>query len=137
MEQRIPGAQETYKNTLGTCSGLCSRNLQPQAALWSRGSSGAVLRTAALTAALRWSSSLWLPSPRGSIRLGQDAAWPSIAPPLPFQDQEVPDKGGSVSLKGFQCTEANLPHPNQPIQTLSSTPITSPTAFFPASRRRS
>ena len=76
-----------------------------QEVLW-----GHLVDTSALTATLRFSSSLWLSSPWATLSLGNllvDFPSPSF-----FKYQEVPNKVAHVSLKVFQNPEANLFHTN-------------------------
>ena len=89
---------------LQLCDCSCSLAAEPG----SRRYSGALLWTYAVTATLRFSSSLWLSSPLGCTGHGQYAHWISF---LWFLEiPRMPLQVGYFPLKILQSPEANLPH---------------------------
>ena len=92
LDQTVPGAQEPTQRPLGACCGFLSTHSPSHhsactcslaAAPGSRRCSGAVLWTPALTATLRFSSSLCLSRPPGRHWLGAICSWNGLPPQLP------------------------------------------------------
>ena len=96
------------------CLVWCARNTPstpPQslgAAPRSRRDSGAILWISALTATLRFSSSLWLSSCHGGLALG--LMWVVFPSSNFWKYQNVPLQVGSFSLKDCQRPDANRCH---------------------------
>ena len=92
LDQTVPGAQEPTQRPLGACCGFLSTHSPSHhsactcslaTAPGSRRCSGAVLWTPALTATLRFSSSLCLSRPPGRHWLGAICSWNGLPPPPP------------------------------------------------------
>ena len=88
----------------------------------SRKDSGAILWTSALTATLRFSSSLWLHSPQGCIGLEQWAVWISFFLFLEMPRSALPSGLFMIQRLSEPCRP---PAPCNSHPTLSSQPISS------------
>ena len=105
-----PRCPESNYKPLGAWCGVPPTHHQPLpqhlgAAPRSRRDSGAILWTSALTATLRFSSSLWLSSCHGGLALG--LMWVVFPSSNFWKYQNVPLQVGYFSLKDCQRPDAN------------------------------
>ena len=143
LDQRVPGAQQTTQRPPRACRGFlathspshhsacpCSLATAPG----SRRCSGAVLWTPALTATLRFSSSLCLSRPPGRHWLGAICSWNGLPPQLRCRRRGRPRRRPDLARRanpGGPLLSQRLSEPGGPpppchsMQTFSSQPILS------------
>ena len=116
-EQRVPGNQKATPNLWVLAVGYARKHHLPHlwACTWSLGAAPGSKRyfwchlvESALTATLRFSSSLWLCSPRSALAFGNMLIW--LLSTIVLEYQEVPLQVGYFSLKAIHSPEANLTH---------------------------
>ena len=143
LDQRVPGAQQTTQRPPRACRGFLSTHSPSHhsactcslaAAPGSRRCSGAVLWTPALTATLRFSSSLCLSRPPGRHWLGAICSWNGLPPQLRCRRRGRPRRRPDLARRanpGGPLLSQRLSEPGGPpppchsMQTFSSQPILS------------
>ena len=143
LDQTVPGAQEPTQRPLGACCGFLSTHSPSHhsactcslaTAPGSRRCSGAVLWTPALTATLRFSSSLCLSRPPGRHWLGAICSWNGLPPQLRCRRRGRPRRRPDLARRanpGGPLLSQRLSEPGGPpppchsMQTFSSQPILS------------